>query len=79
MLILQQRWDELKPRVIRPLEEIDRADQAYELAEQFRDFPTLVYLCEKSGDAGRTQAYIERFGNDFAFELYQWYIDQREL
>lgn len=79
MLILQQRWDELKPRVIRPLVEIDRVDEAYSLAEQFRDYPTLVYLCESSGDSARTQAYIERFGNDFAFELYQWYIERREL
>ncbi|BEI95350.1 hypothetical protein CcaverHIS631_0102990 [Cutaneotrichosporon cavernicola] len=78
VLVLQQRWDELKPRVIRPLETIGRVEEAYSLAEQFRDFPTLVYLCEKSGDDGRTQAYIERFGNDFAFELYQWYIDQRQ-
>ncbi|GMK59789.1 hypothetical protein CspeluHIS016_0900060 [Cutaneotrichosporon spelunceum] len=78
VLVLQQRWDELKPRVIRPLEAIGRVEEAYSLAEQFRDYSTLVYLCEKSGDDGRTQAYIERFGNDFTFELYQWYIDQRQ-
>ncbi|CAK9785321.1 unnamed protein product [Cutaneotrichosporon oleaginosum] len=78
VLILQQRWEELKPRVIRPLEQIGDLSAAYGLAEQFHDYKTLVYLCEKSGDSGRSQVYIERFGNDFAFELYQWYIDQRQ-
>lgn len=53
-------------------------DEAYSLAEQFRDFPTLVYLCESSADGVRVQGYIERFGNDFAFELYQWYIQNGE-
>lgn len=27
------------------------------------------------GDS-RIQVYIEKFGEDFAFELYRWYIDQ---
>lgn len=78
VLLLQTRWEELKPRVIRPLVEIDRVDEAYDLAEQFRDFATLVYLCEKSADHARVQGYIERFGNAFAFELYQWYIQRGE-
>jgi nuclear pore complex protein Nup133 len=58
---------------------IDQVDRAYELAEHHRDFPTLVYLCHDavagSGQA-RVQRYIEIFGEEFAFVLYQWYIDQ---
>lgn len=60
--------------------EIDRVDKAYALAERFRDFPTLVYLCESSPDGQiRIQGYIERFGSDFAFELYEWFIERGEF
>ncbi|KAK4686173.1 hypothetical protein P7C73_g3957, partial [Tremellales sp. Uapishka_1] len=76
---LSQRWADMKPRIIRPLVGIDRVAQAYELAEHHSDFPTLVYLCNDpvagTGPA-RIQSYIERFGQEFAFVLYQWYIDQ---
>ncbi|KAL1411896.1 hypothetical protein Q8F55_002882 [Vanrija albida] len=81
-LTLGQRWAELKPRVIRPLVDIDRVDAAYELAEHHRDFPTLVYLCQNpasSAGPGRIEQYIERFGKDFAFVLYQWYIDNGQV
>ncbi|TXT07474.1 hypothetical protein VHUM_03194 [Vanrija humicola] len=81
-LTLGQRWAELKPRVIRPLVDIDRVDAAYELAEHHRDFPTLVYLCQNpasSAGPGRVEQYIERFGKDFAFVLYQWYIDNGQV
>lgn len=60
---------------------MDRASQAYKLAEHHYDFETLVWLCNHptagSGTA-KLQEYIERFGEDFAFVLYQWYIDQGE-
>lgn len=80
-LNLAQRWDELKPRIIRPLVDIDRVQEAYALAEHHRDFPTLVYLCQNPVSAGtsgpaRIQSFIEKFGSQFAFVLYQWYIDQ---
>lgn len=81
-LNLAHSWDELKPRIIRPLVDIDRVQEAFALAEHHRDFPTLVYLCQHplatSGPA-RIQAYIERFQSQFAFVLYQWYIDQGQL
>lgn len=53
--------------------------EAYELAEHHSDFETLVFLCTSpiagTGSA-RVQMYIERFGQEFAFPLYQYYIDQ---
>jgi nuclear pore complex protein Nup133 len=70
---------------------IDRVSQAYDLAEHHNDYETLVWLCHdtmagRAGSAGgksdgivRLQGYIERFGEEFAFVLYQWYIDQSEL
>ncbi|WRT63927.1 uncharacterized protein IL334_000854 [Kwoniella shivajii] len=77
-ITLREKWAEMKPRVIRPLVGIDRLSEAYELAENHTDYLTLVILChEQSGpDTARLQRYIERFGEEFAFVLYQWYIDQ---
>jgi nuclear pore complex protein Nup133 len=93
-LELDARWKVLKPRVIRPLGEsapqslawllltrpvdIDRINEAYDLADHHSDFPSLVYLCHhpRAGKGQvRIQEYIEKFGEDFAFVLYQWYID----
>ncbi|ADV23780.1 Hypothetical protein CGB_H0250C [Cryptococcus gattii WM276] len=80
-IMLKAKWDAMKPRVIRPLVSVDRISEAYELAEHHHDFPTLVMLCndpiagQGKGDS-RMQVYIEKFGEDFAFELYRWYIDQ---
>ncbi|WVO24839.1 uncharacterized protein IAS62_006218 [Cryptococcus decagattii] len=80
-IMLKAKWDTMKPRVIRPLVSVDRISEAYELAEHHHDFPTLVMLCndpiagQGKGDS-RIQVYIEKFGEDFAFELYRWYIDQ---
>ncbi|ORY21434.1 Non-repetitive/WGA-negative nucleoporin C-terminal-domain-containing protein, partial [Naematelia encephala] len=81
-LILNERWANMKPRIIRPLVNIDRVDEAYALAEHHSDFPTLVHLChDPVAGAGpdRLQVFIERFGEEFAFVLYQWYIDQGQL
>jgi nuclear pore complex protein Nup133 len=60
---------------------IDQVARAYELAEHHRDFPTLVFLCHDSvasSGQSRIERYIEIFGEEFAFVLYQWYIDQGE-
>lgn len=56
-------------------------DQAYALAEHHNDFETLVWLChEPASRRGqeRVQHYIELFQEEFAFVLYQYYIDQGE-
>ena len=58
--------------------DIDRVPEAYALAEHHNDFETLIWLCnhpDASEGPSRLQAYIEKFGEDFAFVLYQWYID----
>ncbi|WVQ77306.1 hypothetical protein IAR50_006990 [Cryptococcus sp. DSM 104548] len=80
-IAIKERWDEMKPRVIRPLVAIDRITEAFELAEHHHDYPTLVVLCNdplaaQGRSEARIQLYIERFGEDFAFELYRWYIAQ---
>jgi nuclear pore complex protein Nup133 len=47
------------------------------LAEQYRDFRSLAELCNDSKLANdlRTQNYLERYQQDFASELYQWYVE----
>lgn len=58
--------------------DIDRIANAYNLAEHHQDWETLVWLCHHPL-AGRgpteVQKYIELYGEEFAFVLYQWYID----
>lgn len=56
--------------------------EAYALAEHHRDFPTLVYLTHNPASSegpARIEMYIEKYGQDFAFVLYQWYIDEGKL
>lgn len=57
---------------------IDRVNIAYDLAERYRDFRSLVQLCNdpRTGSPLRVQFYIERYREDFAFALYTWYREQ---
>lgn len=57
---------------------INHADEAFNLAQHHSDFRALVELCNHPvvGSAAKTQYYIERFREDFAFELYQWFIEK---
>lgn len=59
------------------------AARAFELTEKYRDFRSLAALCNKdivypldqNPHASKMEAYIERFGEEFTDELYQWYIE----
>ena len=59
------------------------ATRAFELAEKYRDFRSLVALCNKdvvypldqNPHASKISEYIERFRDEFTEELYQWYIE----
>ena len=58
------------------------AGAAFTLAEQYRDFSSLASLCHKetvyppedNPHTLRIQAYFDRFKDEFAMELYRWYI-----
>lgn len=57
--------------------EIEKASHAFILGEQYQDFRTLVELCHgKHGSPRRLETYMNDFKEGFAFELYQWYIEQ---
>jgi nuclear pore complex protein Nup133 len=59
--------------------------EAFELAENHFDYPSLVWLCyttpagQDANRQARVETYIERYGEDFAFVLYQWFIDNGQL
>lgn len=58
---------------------IGRSDRAFALAERHRDFRTLTELCNEptvGGSNSRIQYYLQKYRQAFAFELYQWYIEQ---
>ena len=63
------------------------SEQAFKLAEDFRDFLSLASLCHKdtvyppqqNPNASRIQSYIGRFKDDFTTELYQWYIEHGKI
>lgn len=76
---LQERYAHARSQAIRGLVEVDRAPYAFKLGEQYRDYRMLVELSHSRFAApGQTQSYMQRFGEDFAFELYQWLIEQGE-
>ncbi|CAO1614120.1 unnamed protein product [Parajaminaea phylloscopi] len=67
-----------KPRMVYPLVDIGRPDRAFGLAERHRDFRTLTELClnPATGDPQpQIQHYLRRYKQDFAFELYQYWLD----
>lgn len=82
---LQERYLRLRPQLILGLVKVKRHPRAITLAEEQRDFRTLVELCHAptfSGTEQRERAYISRYKEQFAFQLYQWYVEQgryREL
>jgi nuclear pore complex protein Nup133 len=57
-------------------------DTAFQLAEKYHDFSSLVALCHKdvayppteNPNLDRIQSYVDRFKYDFACQLYRWYI-----
>ena len=62
-----------RPLLIRPLVAIGRSDKAFALAEQYRDYRTLVELCH--ADQARLDTYLDRYRQEFAFPLYDWYME----
>jgi hypothetical protein len=52
-------------------------EEAFSIAENFKDYPTLVQLSLKTSNSHqRTKAYISKFGYDFAVVFYQHLLDK---
>ncbi|CAE6392599.1 unnamed protein product [Rhizoctonia solani] len=78
---LEQQFTNYRPSMLRNLATYDQGEDAFRLAEQYRDFRSLAELCNDSRLANdlRTQNYLERYQQDFASELYQWYVEHGQL
>ncbi|KAG8747615.1 hypothetical protein FRC10_000157 [Ceratobasidium sp. 414] len=78
---LDQQFANYRPSMLRNLAIYDQGEDAFRLAEQYRDFRSLAELCNDSKLANdlRTQNYLERYQGDFASELYQWYVEHGKL
>ena len=58
---------------------VKRQARAITLAEEQRDFRTLVELCHAlapSEAEHKERTYISKYKEEFAFQLYQWYVEQ---
>ncbi|TFY65035.1 hypothetical protein EVJ58_g2238 [Rhodofomes roseus] len=91
-IVLQQqdvedKFRQLRPAVLETLRRHGFASQAFQLAEQYRDFRSLASLCNKdtlyppqdNPNAARIRLYVDKFKQDFTTELYRWYIEHGEL
>lgn len=84
---LEHRFTLLRPEVLETLRRFGHQDTAFQLAEKYHDFSSLVALCHKdvayppteNPNLDRIQSYVDRFKYDFACQLYRWYIQHGEL
>mgnify|MGYP001606326282 FL=1 len=60
---------------------IDKVSQAYELAERYRDFRSLVELCNDAqhGSEVRVRSFMKKYAEEFAFALYQFLVEKGTL
>ncbi|KDQ07351.1 hypothetical protein BOTBODRAFT_192479 [Botryobasidium botryosum FD-172 SS1] len=81
MVALQDRFANTRPQVARALVKYDSAEKAFQLAEEYRDFRILAELSNEFSESSghRTARYIELYREDFAYELYQRYIEKGKL
>lgn len=76
---LHERYLRLRPQLIFGLVKVKRQARAITLAEEQRDFRTLVELCHAlapSEAEHKERTYISKYKEEFAFQLYQWYVEQ---
>ncbi|KAH8833666.1 Non-repetitive/WGA-negative nucleoporin C-terminal-domain-containing protein [Flagelloscypha sp. PMI_526] len=84
---LLQRYHSLRPDLMHTLCRFGFLNAAMSLAEKDRDFSSLVMLChrdtlfppESNPHIDRIQTYVNTYGENFAFPLFQWYIQHGEL
>lgn len=60
---------------------LSRINAAYDLAERYRDFRALVVLCNDPsiGSPARVHFFIQKYKQDFAFALYDWYLESGRI
>jgi len=52
-------------------------EEAASLAEKYKDWDSLVRICEETSNRERLEQYMERFSNtDFSSHVYAWYVKE---
>ena len=50
-------------------------EEAASLAEKYKEWDSLVRICEETSNRERLEQYMERFSNtDFSSHVYAWYV-----
>ncbi|GAA5890992.1 hypothetical protein JCM8208_003123 [Rhodotorula glutinis] len=79
--LLTERYHSIRPRFINTLVAVGKVGAAFELGERHGDFKSLVRLSNDAahGSPARISAYLDRYGKDFAFPLYTFYLEHGKL
>ncbi|KAK9712420.1 hypothetical protein K7432_007175 [Basidiobolus ranarum] len=77
LALIQEKYRIVRSKVTLPLVSIDRMEFAFQLAERYQDFRTLVLLSIdlKEESQARIDYYINKFKEPFAYELYSYYVE----
>ncbi|ORX88494.1 hypothetical protein K493DRAFT_268240 [Basidiobolus meristosporus CBS 931.73] len=77
----QEKYETVRPKVTLPLVSMDRTEVAFQLAERYQDYKTLVLLSVNLGEESqaRIDYYINLFKEPFAYELYSYYLENGQL
>ncbi|KAH7107498.1 Non-repetitive/WGA-negative nucleoporin C-terminal-domain-containing protein [Auriculariales sp. MPI-PUGE-AT-0066] len=76
--LLHEQFKVLRPQVLRTLVNRGFVENAFELAEQYRDYRMLTELCHEHvpEPSTRYDIYIERYQEVYAFDLYSYWIER---
>lgn len=85
----EERFKLARPVVLSTLRQAGFVDQAFALAEKYRDYRSLAGLCNSEREKvyppeanpykERVLSYLEKFKEQFAEELCAWYIEHGEV
>ncbi len=87
---MQTKYQLLRSDWLKRLVEIGRVDRAFEIAERYKDFQSLVEICHNQGETAsdeetlnkvvsRLEWYMHTFKYPFAQVLWEYYISRRQF
>ncbi|EJD02313.1 uncharacterized protein FOMMEDRAFT_124682 [Fomitiporia mediterranea MF3/22] len=84
----REHFQQVRPQILQTLFKHGKSEDAFVLAENYRDFRSLVDLCHSTPpiypfasnvNAERIKEYIEKYKEEFTDELYLWYVEHGEV
>lgn len=77
--IVEETYNQERSKIIMTLVNLGYFAEATTLAEHYKDFQMLIYLCDTTNDKPKLKHYKTLFKNDgFSDVLYKWYVDKGE-